>query len=233
MAPFNPWLSGLKNATILPSSSTERPPYTDEAYDMLIFWVCSQPFARLARTSLATIDLKSSAEPGSHAEKKPLHYSPCNGRSYFWHKRRLFVFDRQRSLGEFGTTRAQAYVSYFGRDATVLREYITEERVEECVEERVEEYATDQCLMDEPLTPKASTDEFLVAKEPALTSECATKPENVAKGDVRGEICPARARHLLVQEWKTCRKCRAMVRQVTIHNANMVNLDDSGYERVD
>ncbi|PVH92388.1 putative mitochondrial chaperone bcs1 [Periconia macrospinosa] len=101
-------------------------PYTDEAYDMLIFWVCSQPFARSARTSLATIDLKSSAESGSHAGKKPLHYSPCNGRSYFWHKRRLFVFDRQRSLGEFGNTREQAYVSYFGRDPAVLRELLDE-----------------------------------------------------------------------------------------------------------
>ncbi|PVH91525.1 putative mitochondrial chaperone bcs1 [Periconia macrospinosa] len=101
-------------------------PYTDEAYDMLIFWVCSQPFARSARTSLAKIDLKSSVEPGSHAEKKPLHYSPCNGRLYFWHKRHLFVFDRQRSLGEFGTAKEQAYISYFGRNPAVLRELLNE-----------------------------------------------------------------------------------------------------------
>ncbi|KAF2005431.1 P-loop containing nucleoside triphosphate hydrolase protein [Amniculicola lignicola CBS 123094] len=101
-------------------------PYTDEAYDMLIFWVCSQPFARSARTSLARIDLKSSAEPGSHAEKKALHYSPCNSRSYFWHKRRLFVFDRQRTLGEFGTAQEQAYISCFRRNPAVLRDLLDE-----------------------------------------------------------------------------------------------------------
>ncbi|KAF2019500.1 hypothetical protein BU24DRAFT_476565 [Aaosphaeria arxii CBS 175.79] len=94
-------------------SSKIEVPYTDEAYNMLIFWVCAQPFARSARTSLAKVDLISSTE---HAEKKSLHYSPCNGRSYFWHKRRLFVFNRQRTLGEFGTTREEACVSYFGRN---------------------------------------------------------------------------------------------------------------------
>jgi chaperone BCS1 len=93
---------------------------------MLISWVCSQPFAQSARTSLAKIDLKLSAEPGSHAEKKSLHYSPCNGRSYFWHKHRLFVFNRQRSLGEFGTAREQAYVSCLGRNPAVLRELLDE-----------------------------------------------------------------------------------------------------------
>ncbi|KAF2744342.1 putative mitochondrial chaperone bcs1 [Sporormia fimetaria CBS 119925] len=101
-------------------------PYADEAYDMLISWVCSQPFARSARTSLAKIDLKSSAETRSHAEKKPLHYSPCNGRSYFWHKGCLFVFNRQRTLGEFGTAREQASISYFGRNPAALRELLDE-----------------------------------------------------------------------------------------------------------
>ncbi|ORY10158.1 hypothetical protein BCR34DRAFT_588763 [Clohesyomyces aquaticus] len=82
-----------------PWTSQSDPNEAVEKGDGLIW----QPFARLARTSLARIDLKSSTEPGSHAEKKPLHYLPCNGRSYFWHKRRLFVFDHQRSVGDFGT----------------------------------------------------------------------------------------------------------------------------------
>ncbi|KAF2786732.1 mitochondrial chaperone BCS1 [Melanomma pulvis-pyrius CBS 109.77] len=101
-------------------------PYTDKAYEMLIFWVCSQPFAQSACTSLAKVDLKPSAEPGSHAKKKSLQYSPCNGRSYFWHKHRLFVFNRQRSLGEFGNTREEACISYFGRNPAVLRELLNE-----------------------------------------------------------------------------------------------------------
>ncbi|KAF2874457.1 P-loop containing nucleoside triphosphate hydrolase protein [Massariosphaeria phaeospora] len=71
-------------------SSTIEVPYTDEAYDMLISW----------------IDLKPSAEPGSHAEKKSLHYSPCNGRSCFWHK--------------------HPYISCFGRNPVVLRELLNE-----------------------------------------------------------------------------------------------------------
>ncbi|KAF1972043.1 putative mitochondrial chaperone bcs1 [Bimuria novae-zelandiae CBS 107.79] len=107
-------------------SSKIEVPYTDEAYDMHIFWVYSQPFARSARTSLARIDLKSSAEPRSHAEKKSLHYSPCNGRSYFWYKCRLFVFNRQRTLGALGNTRVEACVSYFGRNPAVLRELFNE-----------------------------------------------------------------------------------------------------------
>ncbi|PSN59001.1 P-loop containing nucleoside triphosphate hydrolase protein [Corynespora cassiicola Philippines] len=107
-------------------SSKIEVPYTDEAYDMLIFWVCSQPFARSARTSLARIDLESSTKPGSHAEKKSLHYSPCNGRSYFWHKHHLFVFNRQRTLGDFGSAREEASVSYFGRNPAILRELLNE-----------------------------------------------------------------------------------------------------------
>ncbi|KAF2177369.1 putative mitochondrial chaperone bcs1 [Zopfia rhizophila CBS 207.26] len=104
-------------------------PYSDEAYDMLIFWVCSQPFARSARTSLAMVDLKSSRRSNgreSHANKKSLHYSPCNGRSYFWHKRHLFVFERKRNQGELGFTREEACISYFGRNPNVLRELLDE-----------------------------------------------------------------------------------------------------------
>ncbi|PVH92246.1 hypothetical protein DM02DRAFT_663132 [Periconia macrospinosa] len=108
-----------------------------------------------------------------------------------------------------------------------------EEDVDQHVEHHVEKCATDQCLVEEPLTPEASTEEFPVAEDPALTSECATEPEPVAKGDVRGEVCPVRARHLLGQEWETCRKCRAMVRQVTIELAHALSLDDSGYEKAD
>jgi len=125
-----------------------------------------------------------------------------------------------------------------------FEEFMVEEHVEECVDacveecveecvERVNECATDQCLVQEPLTPGYSTEEFYIVEEPPLTPVCATEPEHVAKGDVRGEICPDRARHLLGQEWETCRKCRAMVRQVAIQIASAVNLDNTGYEKAD
>ncbi|KAF2175648.1 hypothetical protein K469DRAFT_723860 [Zopfia rhizophila CBS 207.26] len=107
-------------------SSKIKIPYTNKAYDMLIFWVCFQPFARSARTSLTKIDLKSSVEPRSHAKKKSLHYLPCNSRLYFWHKHRLFVFNRQRSLGKFSNTREEACISYFRRNPAVLRELLNE-----------------------------------------------------------------------------------------------------------
>jgi chaperone BCS1 len=58
-------------------------PYRDEAYDMLISWVCAQPFAESARTSLVTVNLKPSASGDGPVDKKPPHYSLCNGRSYF------------------------------------------------------------------------------------------------------------------------------------------------------
>ncbi|PVH94438.1 hypothetical protein DM02DRAFT_661056 [Periconia macrospinosa] len=107
----------------------------------------------------------------------------------------------------------------------VSGEYMVKECVEEC--------ATDQSLVEEPLTPEASTEGFPVAEETALTSECAAEPEDAVKGDDSCEICPFRATHLLGQEWESCSKCRAMVRQVTIQIASTVNLDDSGYEKFD
>ncbi|KAF2194997.1 putative mitochondrial chaperone bcs1 [Zopfia rhizophila CBS 207.26] len=109
-------------------------PYNDEAYDMLISWVCSQPFAQSVRASLAKVALESSGRgnrSGSQAytgdgTKKPLHYSPWNGRFYFWHRRHLFFFERSQTRGQFGFSREEASISYFGRNPNVLRELLDE-----------------------------------------------------------------------------------------------------------
>lgn len=101
-------------------------PYNDEAYTMLILWVGSQPFAQSVRASLAKVDIKTPTDSNGPFSKKSLHYSPCNTRCYFWHNRRLFVFERKRSQGELGLTREEACISYFGRDPNVLRELLDE-----------------------------------------------------------------------------------------------------------
>ncbi|KAF2177325.1 hypothetical protein K469DRAFT_809530, partial [Zopfia rhizophila CBS 207.26] len=85
---------------------------------MLISWVCSQPFARSARSSLAIVDRSHAGERGD-ANKKPLHYSLWNGLFYFWHKYSLFVFERQQSHGELGFTGEEVSIS-------VLRELLDE-----------------------------------------------------------------------------------------------------------
>ncbi|KAH7108769.1 BCS1 N terminal-domain-containing protein [Dendryphion nanum] len=100
--------------------------YHDEAFTMLISWVSSQPFAQSVRASLAKVDVKTPTDSNEPFSKKSLHYSPCNARCYFWHNRRLFVFERKRSQGELGITREEASISYFGRDPNVLRELLDE-----------------------------------------------------------------------------------------------------------
>ncbi|KAH8724111.1 BCS1 N terminal-domain-containing protein [Phaeosphaeriaceae sp. PMI808] len=99
-------------------------PYHNESRDMPISWVRSQSFARSAHISLATVDTTSSKLDISN--KKPLRYSPWNGRFYFWYKNRLFVFKRFRSYGQSGYTQEQVSISYFGRDPDVLRYFLDE-----------------------------------------------------------------------------------------------------------
>lgn len=96
---------------------------------MIMSWVRSQPFAQTARTSLVAVDPRSSINLDGFeldSRKKPLQYSPCNGRFYFWHKGNLFVFDRTRYLGQFGNTREEVSILHFGWNINVLRELLDE-----------------------------------------------------------------------------------------------------------
>lgn len=47
------------------------------------------------------------------------------------------------------------------------------------------------------------------------------------------EICPVRAKHLLGDEWKHCRQCRVMLRQVAIQLARAGHADEDEYVVVD
>jgi len=122
----NPARAAVVLTTNRPTVSKIEVPYHDEAYEMLISWVCSQPFAQSARASLVKVDHKSSADVNGPIKKKPLHYSPCNGRSFFWHNGRLFMFTRNRTQEQFGFTREEVTLSYFGRNPKVLRELFSE-----------------------------------------------------------------------------------------------------------
>lgn len=109
-----------------PIATTIDVPHRDEAYNMLISWVCAQPFAQSARTSLVTVNLKPTTSEDGPIDKKPLHFSPCNGRLYFWHKGNLFRFTRNRSQEKYGYMREEVSLSYFGRNPDVLKELLGE-----------------------------------------------------------------------------------------------------------
>lgn len=44
-----------------------------------------------------------------------------------------------------------------------------------------------------------------------------------------GEICPVRAKHLLRDEWKNCRQCWVILRQVAVQLARADPADEDGY----
>ena len=99
---------------------------------MLISWVSSQPFARSARSSLASVDLKSPGQWSGRTwqtgsvNKKPLHYAPWNGRFCFWHRHHLLMFRRMQKHGEFRFPREEVSLSCFGRSSSVLKELMDE-----------------------------------------------------------------------------------------------------------
>lgn len=66
----------------------------------------------------------------------------------------------------------------------------------------------------------------------------AKKPEQPPEKIEEGMLCPVRAKHLLEGDmWKTCKQCRAVLRQVAIQLASTStstgHADEDGYEMVD
>ena len=60
------------------------------------------------------------------SNKKPLHYTPWNGRFYFWHKHHLLVFRRMQKQSELGFPREEVSISCFSRCPNVLKEFLDE-----------------------------------------------------------------------------------------------------------
>ncbi|EDN04866.1 predicted protein [Histoplasma mississippiense (nom. inval.)] len=110
-------------------ASTVHVSYYNEAYDMLIAWVATQPFAHKARSSLASIggmQRRAYADDLSNEyKKKPLRFSPWNGSFFFMYKNRLLRF--QCIAKE---TKEEISISCIGGSAQILRELLSDCRAE-------------------------------------------------------------------------------------------------------
>ncbi|KAF4626888.1 hypothetical protein G7Y89_g11268 [Cudoniella acicularis] len=114
------------------AASTVHVSYSNEAYDMLITWVSSQPFAHKARSSLASVGVRRRAysnDISDGALKKPLHYSPWTGSFFFWYKNHLLMFRCVQKEVRFCQEEAIS-VSCIGRSPEVLRQLFSECRTE-------------------------------------------------------------------------------------------------------
>lgn len=126
----------------------------DEIYNMLMAWVAQQGFARGARRFVVNTDLNSRSwfcwrwdanedeeeekdeDPNSTLSgngKKSLAYTPTFGSHYFFYKRRLCIFRRDRGRSQdFGimsiSEKEEITVSCFGRNPNVLKELLLEAR---------------------------------------------------------------------------------------------------------
>ncbi|PVH70485.1 P-loop containing nucleoside triphosphate hydrolase protein [Cadophora sp. DSE1049] len=106
--------------------------HTNEAHDMLVAWLSSQPFSHKARSLLASVDARRRGSADDHSDenqKKPLQYSPWNGSFSFWYKNRLLTFSSIQKEGRV-FREEEISVSCIGRSPDVLRELFSECRAE-------------------------------------------------------------------------------------------------------
>lgn len=129
----------------------------DEIYNMLMAWVAQQRFSRGARRFVVNTDLNSRSwwvswksdwneeedeekddDPNgtlAGSGKKTLAYTPTFGSHYFFYKRHLCIFRRDRGRGQdFGimsvSEKEEITVSCFGRNPNVLKELLLEARAQ-------------------------------------------------------------------------------------------------------
>jgi len=94
---------------------------------MVIPWIASQTFAHQAQSLLAHVGRRRGEDDG--AEKKPLSYSPWDGRFFFFHKNHLLWF--RSTEKDMGFRREEVIsVSCFGRSPAILKELFDECRSE-------------------------------------------------------------------------------------------------------
>lgn len=125
----------------------------DEMYNIIMTWVAEQGFSQRSRRFVANINLssrfwllwtdsdKDSDEDQIELEespqrsqprrksKKPVQYTPSFGTHYFWHKGRLFIFQRtQDSRQSYSpvSEREEISLSCFGRNPIALKELLDE-----------------------------------------------------------------------------------------------------------
>ncbi|KAL2372714.1 hypothetical protein RJ035_001101 [Blastomyces gilchristii] len=106
-------------------TSTVHVSYYNEAYDMLIAWVSTQPFAHKARSSLVSIDgmQRRAYADGLTKEykKKPLRFSPWNGSFFFMYKKHLLRFQCMAK-----DTKEEIFISCIGGSSQILRELLSD-----------------------------------------------------------------------------------------------------------
>jgi len=94
---------------------------------MVIPWIASQTFAHQAQSLLVHVGRRRGEDDG--AEKKPLSYSPWDGRFFFFHKNHLLWF--RSTEKDMGFRREEVIsVSCFGRSPAILKELFDECRSE-------------------------------------------------------------------------------------------------------
>ncbi|EDN03759.1 hypothetical protein I7I51_05369 [Histoplasma capsulatum] len=110
-------------------TSTVHVSYYNEAYDMLIAWVSTQPFAHKARSSLASIggmQRRAYADDLSNEyKKKPLRFSPWNGSFFFVYRKHLLRFQCVAK-----ETKEDISISCIGGSSQILRDLLSECRAD-------------------------------------------------------------------------------------------------------
>lgn len=98
---------------------------------MLSAWISSQPFADKARSSLVSVGTRRRTYENhlDGTQKKPLQYSPWNGKIFFWYKKHLLLFRSVEKEVSFHKEE-ELSVTCLGRSSKILKEFFSECRAE-------------------------------------------------------------------------------------------------------
>jgi chaperone BCS1 len=114
-------------------ASTVTVPHHDEAYDMLLTWISTQPFADEVQSSLASVGPRQrrvfAVDDSSGYKKKALTYAPWSGSFYFWYKNHLLQLSCTVKEGVF-TPQEELRLSCIGRSPKIAKELLEEGRTE-------------------------------------------------------------------------------------------------------
>ncbi|OJD12120.1 hypothetical protein AJ78_07241 [Emergomyces pasteurianus Ep9510] len=141
-------------------TSTVHVLYYNEAYDMLIAWVSTQPFAHKARSSLVSIDgmqRRAYADDLSKEyKKKPLRFSPWNESFFFVYKNHLLQF--QCVAKEI---KKDIFISCIGGSSQILRALLSDCRAEKAKARDIRPISTVIMNEDEKMTVLKDIEDFL------------------------------------------------------------------------
>ncbi|KAJ5183265.1 hypothetical protein N7492_000881 [Penicillium capsulatum] len=102
-------------------TSTIHVSYYDEAYDMLVDWIASQPFVHNAHSLIARVRSPQRTSIQNQGKKKPLTFSPWDGSFPFWYKGHLLILHCAVK-----DHREDIYISSIGLYPNILKELVEE-----------------------------------------------------------------------------------------------------------